>query len=262
MTAMPSPKRVVVVTNTGEPVQPTRLYLTCKSKHGVEEVLRQLECVWRDADRAGFWMWMYTHEAEAITLGKRPSEVPELARPVVLAEMSFPKPGRMLMRFRSPDRAIEAAKFFSPRFGALAVPDRIRILNRLVTTDEISGLHAVDGLLDQRVTIIDPEVQARKIEEALDSAHTKEEKLAAYQRYQEERRKVDVPEVEDFPLAMEEETATFTHLTMTLRLRSVRAVERWAGKQVSLMDIIYRMFGQGGEGRPGDADEGRTPLTR
>jgi hypothetical protein len=52
----------------------------------------------------------------------------------------------------------------------------------------------------------------------------------------------DVPEVEDFPLAMEEETEEFTHLTITLRVRAIRALERWSSKPTKLSEVILRVF--------------------
>ena len=43
------------------------------------------------------------------------------------------------------------------------------------------------------------------------------------------KNKKDVPMVEDFPLAPEEETPEFRDLAMTLQLRCVRAIEHWKG---------------------------------
>lgn len=46
--------------------------------------------------------------------------------------------------------------------------------------------------------------------------------------------------------SFEEETPDFTHLTMTLRLRSLRAYEHWNGNtDLILKDIIYRLAEQG-----------------
>jgi len=58
--------------------------------------------------------------------------------------------------------------------------------------------------------------------------------------------KKDVPMVEDFPLAPEEETPEFRDLAMTLQLRVVRAVEHWKGNtHLTLTAIIMRMVEEG-----------------
>jgi hypothetical protein len=55
----------------------------------------------------------------------------------------------------------------------------------------------------------------------------------------------DVPMVEDFPLAPEEETPGFRDLTITLRLRGIRALEHWNGNtHLTLAAIIVRMVEQ------------------
>jgi len=232
------------MTRTGEPHQPVRLYWKVKNRSAVLSVFRGLRCVWEDADWAGRWIWVYADEASSVPLSKRPDEVPEIYRPIVLTHISFPAADKMIMRFRAAERAIAAALFFAPRFGQNGIPDRIRILNRLVTADEIQQeAHYCDRLLDQNVTVIDPEVEFQRIEALLDAAPTITEKRRIYEQDARARRKRDVPDVEDFPLAMEEETETFTHLKNTIHLRMVRAVERWSGKSVTLGDIIYRTLG-------------------
>jgi len=47
-------------------------------------------------------------EASTVPLPKRPNEVPEIYRPIVLAQISFPAADKMIMRFRAVERAIAA----------------------------------------------------------------------------------------------------------------------------------------------------------
>ena len=237
-------KQPIAITHTGEPHQPVRLYWRVKNRPAVLSVFHGLRCVWEDADWAGRWIWLYADEASSVPLPKRPDEVPEIYRPIVLAQISFPAADKMIMRFRAVERAIAATLFFAPRFGQNAVPDRFRILNRLVTAEEVQReAHYCDMLLYQNVTIIDPEVELRRRDALLDAAPTVRERRRLYEEDARARRGIDVPEVEDFPLAMEEETETFTHLKATLRFRALRAFERWSGKSVTLRDIIYRTLG-------------------
>jgi len=116
-----------------------RLYWRVKNRAAVLSVFRGLRCVWEDGDWAGRWIWLYDDEASSVPLPKRPDEVPEIYRPIVLAQISFPAADKMIMRFRAVERAIAATLFFAPRFGQNAVPDRFRILNRLVTARRSSG---------------------------------------------------------------------------------------------------------------------------
>jgi hypothetical protein len=117
-------------------------------------------------------------------------------------------------------------------------------LNRLVTAEEAdSGSDQLDSLLDCNVTIIDPAERMRKLDALLDKAATATERMAVYERDAAEQRVHDVLEVEDFPLAMEEDSKELVHLTTALRLRMVRAVERWFGKPTTISGIIYRTFG-------------------
>lgn len=126
---------------------------------------------------------------------------------------------------------------------------RARVINRWFEAKElVGGPEELDRHLDQNVTIIDPRVAEQRMRQYLSGAKTQEEKLHAFERYYEDQRRdrQDVPLVEDFPLAPEEETPDFTHLTMTLRLRSLRAYEHWNGNtELILKDIIYRLAEQG-----------------
>jgi len=118
----------------------------------------------------------------------------------------------MIMRFRRGGRAIAATLFFA-RASAERVPDRFRILNRLVTAEEVQReAHYCDMFARQNVTIIDPEVEIRRRDALLDAAPTVRRGDASTSRTREPGEGSDVPEVEIFPLAMEEETETFTHL--------------------------------------------------
>jgi hypothetical protein len=60
------------------------------------------------------------------------------------------------------------------------------------------------------------------------------------------KNKEDVPLIEDFPLAPEEETPDFRHLTFTLQLRLIRAMEHWRGNtDLTLTALIMRAVKQG-----------------
>jgi len=240
--------RVLLTTVTGEPFQPVRLYYSIPAKVGVIRVFAALRCMQEDR-KGGRWGWLYQGEAEALTFGRPHAELPPEVHPVVIGVIRFPKKGGMTLEVRSFERAIVAAKFFGPILGAHVVARRARVINRFFEGTEVAGgLEQLDRNLDQNVTVIDPRVAEERMEQYLAGARTQEEKQRALDRYYEDRRRArrDVPLVEDFPLAPEEETPDFMHLAMTLRLRSLRAYEHWNGNtSVTLQDIIYRLAEQG-----------------
>ena len=78
------------------------------------------------------------------------------------------------------------------------------------------------------------------------------ERAATAMMEQRLKSKEDVPAVEDFPLAPEEETPEFQHLATGLRLRLVRAVEHWRGNtHLTLAAIIVRTVEEGARARGG-----------
>lgn len=72
------------------------------------------------------------------------------------------------------------------------------------------------------------------------------ERVAAERLQQELASKKDVPLVEDFTLAPEEETPGFGDLATALGFRFVRAVEHWKGNiELTLSQIVVRTVEDG-----------------
>jgi hypothetical protein len=232
----------LLVTLTGEPFQPVRLYYTLPSKPAATRIFSELRCM--DEDRQGArWVWLYQAEAKGLTFGLPYEEIPTEAHPIVIGVFRFPKTGGMVLSVRSFERAIAAARFFGPRLGPRVVLRRGRLINRWFPASDVQrGLADLDGCLDRNVTVIDPWAGEVRFEAFLDRGGRQPQNAPP---------ESDLPEVEDFPLAPEEETEDFAHLTMTLQLRSLRAYEHWNGNtQVRLRDIIYRLIEQGAVGAP------------
>jgi hypothetical protein len=159
--------------------------------------------------------------------------------------ISFPRELEMEIRVRSYHRAWLAATFFAPRLGPEVVLSRVRMLNRMVTADDaMPGLEAIDALLDRDVVVkIPPTVsrlEARLAARSPAAGPVSPEEIERICAEELERcRADDLPEVEDFPLYPEEETATFSSLKLTLDIRLLRAMSHWQGRtDVSLVDII------------------------
>ena len=115
------------------------------------------------------------------------------------------------------------------------------MLNRWLDASEgVAGPEPLDKLLDANVVRIDPKNAEDAFQRAMAGTHTPEEKRRAFAAHAKERRRSDVPLVEDFPLHPEEETAEFRDLTMVLQLRTMRAYEHWRGNtKLTLADVIH-----------------------
>lgn len=226
------PQRGLLTTVTGEPFQPARLYYSLPSQSAVTRIFRDLHCM--DEDRKGArWVWLYQDEAVRLTFGRSYNQVPTAAHPIAIGAFRFPKTGGMVLSVRSFARAIEAAKFFAPLLGPSVVLRRARVLNRWLSAAEAQrDLAALDRYLDRNVTVIDPRIGEARLIAFLEQGG---------QQPMNPSPEPDVPEVEDFPLAPEEETADFQHLTITLQIRLLRAEEHWQGNtHVRLRDILLR----------------------
>jgi len=249
-------EHVLLATVTGEPFQPARLYWSIPNRADVARVFGALRCMDED-EKARCWVWLYEAEAASLTFGKPRGLLPAEMHPIVIGRFRMPESNRLVMELRSFDRAIQAAKFFAARLGPKCVLRRARVINRWFEASEaVAPLDGLDRVLDSDVVRIDPADAEKAIAKVLAGARTQEEKVAALARYDEERRRQDVPLVEDFPLAPEEQTPDFRDLALTLSFREIRAAEHWKGNtSVTLADVIHRMVK---DGRPG----GRAPRSR
>jgi hypothetical protein len=237
--------RTLLTTLTGEPFQPARLYWSIPTRAAVTRIFTALRCV-IDEPGARAWLWLYQDEATALTFGKPYVDISSELHPIHIGRFKLPQSDRLVLEVRSFDRAVEAAKFFAPLFGAKVVLRRARVINRLFEGHEAAaGPEVLDRLLDQNVVVKDPRQAEEAFDRAMAYARTIEEKQQALLRHSDERRAKDIPLVEDFPLCPEEETSEFRDLTMTLRLRQGRALEHWHGKPVTLADFIHRIVEQG-----------------
>jgi hypothetical protein len=246
------PEKALLTTVTGEPLQPIRVYFSVKNKAKVVTTLRALRCI-DDDPRGRRLVWLYQHEAAALIFGARGhGELPAEVHPVVIGELRFPESDRMVLAVRSADRAIEGAKFFKDILGANVTLERARVVNRWFEASEgIAGPEPLDKHLDANVTRVDPKDAEEAFERAMAGTRTREEKERALAAHAAERRRRDVPLVEDFPLCPEEETPELRDLRMTLQLRSMRAYEHWRGNtHLTLADVIYGLVEQGKLGLP------------
>ena len=172
--------------------------------------------------------------------------VPEYLR------IRLPESGGMTLETNSIPRAIEGARFFGTAFGPEVVAMRCRLVNRCFAGDEGEPRELLKTL-DRDVTVIDPRVAEEELRRSLAGVRSWEDRkrafAAATKRMLESSK--DVPLVEDFPLAPEEEASDFGHLAATLRFRLIRAIEHWRGNtHLTLAAIIAQAVEESGASGP------------
>jgi hypothetical protein len=239
-------QRCLLATMTKEPFQPARLYYSIPSRAFVTSRLRGLRCM-AEVPSERCWHWLFHAESAGLAIGAGYEVVPAERRPIILAWIRFPKSGGMTIQTNSFDRATAAARFFGPRLGPDVVALRVRVVNRCFAADEGTAEELMKRL-DRDVTVVDPREGEAEHARDFAGARTLEdaERAAAASLERRLKSKKDVPLVEDFPLAPEEETPEFRDLEMTLRLRFMRAWEHWKGNtDVTLTAIIMRMVEEG-----------------
>ncbi len=244
---MKLPEICLLATMTNEPFQPVRLYYAIPDRAFVTETLRGLKCT-VEVPPERCWQWLFHAEAAPLQFAAGYDEVPNEKRPIVLGRIRFPKKnGGMTLQTNSILRAIEGARFFGPRLGPEVVAMRCRVVNRCFAADE-GQPDELMKTLDQDVTVIDPREAEAAFEREFKGVRTMQqaERVAAESLERRLKSKEDVPMVEDFPLAPEEETPEFQHLATGLQFRLVRAVEHWRGNtHLTLTAIILRTVEEG-----------------
>ncbi len=240
-------ERHLLVTMTNEPFQPVRLYYAIPDQSFVIRRLTALRCI-VEAPIERCWQWLFHAEAASLRFAAGGhDDVPKEKRPVVLGRIRFPEHGAMTLETNSLDRAIAGARFFASRLGPEVVAMRVRLVNRCFAADE-GQPDKLMAMLDHDVSVIDPRAAEAALKRQLAGARSRRDAERVLAEGFEERlkRRDDVPMVEDFPLAPEEETPDFNHLATTLQFRFVRAVEHWRGNtHLTLAAIILRTVQEG-----------------
>jgi len=241
-----APEKQLLVTLTNEPFQPVRLYYSIPDQESVRKRLGALECLVH-APKERCWQWLFHTEAAALRFGGGYEDVPKERRPILLGRIFYPSNNSMMLQTNSVERAIGAARFFAPYLGPESTAIRCRLVNRLFAAGE-GSLEELMQTLDHNVGVIDPREAEAAFGRELKGARTMEdvERVAAKSLERRLQSKEDVPLVEDFPLAPEEETPDFRDLMITLQLRFVRAMEHWRGNtDLTLAALIVRMVKEG-----------------
>lgn len=237
--------RSLLATLTSEAFQPVRIYYAVPDRPFVVARLQKLACM-LEAPSEGCWQWLFDAEAASLRFAERGyDDVPKEKRPIIIGRIRFPKERGMTLESNSIDRAIAGARFFASRLGPDVVAMRCRVVNRCFAADEGQPRELM-ATLDRDVTVIDPRETEAFLRRAFERVRPGQDpKRAVAEILQQSVDAMDdVPMVEDFPLAPEEETGDFQNLANTLRFRFIRAFEHWRGNtHLTLKAIIARTVG-------------------
>lgn len=253
MKTTPVNQRPLLATMTKEPFQPVRLYYSVPGRVRVIRKLRTLQCM-VEAPSERCWQWLFHAEAASLRFSAGSYEdVPKQKRPIVLGRIRLPTHGTMTLETNSIERAIAGARFFAPRLGPDVVAMRFRMVNRFFFADE-GPPEQLMATLDQGVEVIDPRTAEAALKRTLAGVRSMQalERRLAADLEERLQRPDDVPMVEDFPLAPEEETPELSHLATSLQFRLMRALEHWKGNtHLTLTAIIVRAVEQSMQARGG-----------
>ena len=238
--------RRLLMTLTNEPVQPVRLYYSISDRAVVSRKLGTLECV-VEVPEERCWQWLFHAEAASLRFGGGYEDVPKERRPIILGRIRFPTNSSMILQTNSIARAIGASRFFACHLESDCTAIRCRLVNRLFAAED-GRLEELMKTLDQDVIVIDPREAEAAFTREFKNVRTNDdaERVAAESLERKLQSKEDVPLIEDFPLAPEEETPDFRHLAFTLQLRLIRAMEHWRGNtDLTLTALIMRTVQEG-----------------
>ena len=220
----------LVLTMTGEVLQPVRVYYDVKDNKAVKKIFSKLKCVEFDSTR-NRQVWLYQKESKKIKFEKPYLSIPLEHRPIVIGSFFTCSNKEMYLEVRSIERAIEGIIFFDKHIKKyMAKVTDISIINKLFSGSE--NTTNFDSLFDN-ATIINPEKNIDELNAFVDQGKS-------IGSFFEEKKKNTLPEVERFPSHYYEDGIEI--LTYTLKSRQYVAMQHWKGnKDYTLGDYISKI---------------------
>lgn len=142
---------------------------------------------------------------------------------------------------RAASRALEALRFFSARLPrAVAVPTKLRVVNRLFGLDEGAQDRTLSSLLDAEPAARQPRLGLRAVIASL-SRILRERTASVPEMFRilSGSNELASPMIEEVPLELDDRD--WSSARMNFMLRTLLAIEHWTGhREVTLADIIER----------------------
>ena len=229
-------EKLLQATQTGEVVQPIRLYYQIVDKKQLLNRFKRLRCM--DFDRVNNrWVWLYSHESKVLKFVKSYLSIPKVMHPIVIGSFFLRSGDELLfLDLRSFDRAIEAIPFFDKHIGrAVARITHAAVVNRFFDAKEqfppnLDGFFCSDEMIE-----INPDNSIAEIESLIET-HRIDGKPNWSSVFEQEAKKA-LPEIEKFPVHFYEEG--IDSIKTTLRMRQIMASQHWKGNtDYTLFDVI------------------------
>ena len=230
-----TPDKCLMLTLTGEPYQPARLYYEIFDVSAVMHSLQKLKCIIYNPDMDKL-EWVYDNESRRLKFNSTYSSIPKEKRPIVLGRFSLSKTG-IYLDVRSFDRAVAAVEFFDEYIKRTSAKVKdIAIVNRFFDAKEEMYPNFDVFFNSKRVLVRDPEESIKKLNKLADKLG-----LAMAMKSINSN---PFPEIERFPVHYYEDG--INSLKGSLSIRTILAYEHWNGNtEMTMFDIIQRGIAKG-----------------
>jgi hypothetical protein len=239
----PNTQKTLVVTKTGEPFQPVRIYFQVAKPKTVIGAFKKLRCMGLNPheDR---WDWFYADETRKLRFDIPFNALPKDEGFIILGYFKFLSDEQLILDLRSFDRAIYALEFFEKRINRWAARmTHIRIINRFYSADEVSERTPLSSLLENVSAQSHKRAELDETLQGILAEYEEDEegRLNAITAYLEAEAKRPLPEAEDIPLHIYEDG--FGPIATTLKMRQIEAYEHWQGNtSFSQFDLLQRLM--------------------
>jgi hypothetical protein len=239
----PNTQKTLVVTKTGEPFQPVRIYFQVAKPKTVTGAFKKLRCMGFNP-KEDRWDWFYADETRKLRFDISFNALPKDEGYIILGHFRFLSDEELVLDLRSFDRAIYALEFFEKRINRWAARmTHIRIINRFYSADEVSERTPLSSLLENipvqshKRSELDEKLQGILAEYEDDE----DGRLKAVTAYLEAEARRPLPEAEDIPLHIYEDG--LGPIATTLKMRQIEAYEHWQGNtSFSQFDLLQRLM--------------------
>jgi hypothetical protein len=240
-------KRTLVVTTTGEPYQPSRIYYQVFNRKTVISALNKLRCIFYDR-QTDLWEWGYEFESQKLRFEKSYKSIPKEKRPILLGRFQFKDENSLILDVRSLARVTKALQFFDKRINRrAATPTHCAIVNKLFAMEKLPNreLYTSHDIFfedeDAKQRAEQEERELKQVLADLQEVEDQEARMEAMNKYLEEIAQKPLPEIESLPIHVDEGEG-FMQVEMALSFRMRVAYEHWGGnKNFKLADAIQSL---------------------
>lgn len=235
---VPFPKKLprsLMMTSTGEPYMPVRLYCQVIDKHSLLQALNVLTCIQRQGNKFS----IYYHE-EALLLALSVQSNPDLKdlEPLLIAKGTIIDEQSLQIDVSSVVRAIEIAKFINKYIGHNNVQ-----ITHAASYNQLSmvgaKLEAPEQLFSEsRMAIFDAKESQKVLRDFINSIKGLENEQELLENFFAH---LDFPVVEKFPVHYHEDG--ILAFEFNLQSKMAVAIERWnRNKNAKPIDVIRKML--------------------